>query len=218
MSTATSNAISLQTLQQTSRLEFLFTAGFEMLTNVPSLSRYYMNEFQHSLNEFELTAVKNISRISCKSCGQIHIPGFNTKVEIKVKKTNRGKKSNKVMNKAKTRTKQNVIQTTCLTCSNTNLYHGSYKKKIPKLVTSKSNIAPVISNTALSSSPSSVKKQPNSNSNTTPTPIAAKEDGNKKKKNKGKKNNLKALLSKSINNNSNSGAGGGGLGDFLSSL
>lgn len=210
--TSTYNA-SLQTLQQTSRLDFLFTAGFEMLTRVPTMSRYYMTEFQHCLNEYELTTVKNISRLACTSCGQISIPGLTSQVEIKPRRPNRGKKSHKKVEKKKTtRNQQNVISITCKTCSNTNLYHGSYKKKIPK-VTSQDNMIPVIENKNNSSTTAS--------STTTTTTATTTETTNKKKKNKGKKNNLKALLSKSNSNNNSGGStggGGGGLGDFLSSL
>lgn len=113
-----------QTAQQTSRLDFLFTAGFEMVSAVPSLSRYYMSEFQNSLTELELTAQKNIERLACKSCGQISIPGLSSRVEIKSKK------------RIEKRKRQNQIVTTCLTCCNTSLYHGSYKKKLPQVTIS----------------------------------------------------------------------------------
>ncbi|KAI9275021.1 RNAse P Rpr2/Rpp21/SNM1 subunit domain-containing protein [Helicostylum pulchrum] len=126
------NNNSLQTLQQTNRLDFLFTAGFEMFSAVPSLSRYYMNEFQHTLNEFELTAQKNIERLACKSCGQISVPGLSSRVEIVQKKAEKKRKQRK-----------NKIQTTCLTCSRITLYHGSYKKKLPQPLSDTPAVEPV---------------------------------------------------------------------------
>ncbi|KAI7899398.1 uncharacterized protein BX663DRAFT_521613 [Cokeromyces recurvatus] len=74
--------MSNQTYQQVQRLDFLFNAGHSMLSMCPSLSRYYMNEFQNTLTEYELTASKPIARLSCTSCGQILIPGLTSKTEI----------------------------------------------------------------------------------------------------------------------------------------
>lgn len=172
----------LQTHQQSNRLEFLFEAGYTMFTACPALSRYYMNEFRNTLTEYELTAAKPIARLSCSSCGQINVPGLTSKVDIRRKKI----KSNR-----------NLVRSICLSCRNTNLYHGSYKKKLAKqkLVTSEVPVSPI-------ATPSTIK--------TSDVPIS------KKKKNKGKKNNLKALLTKQQEKPSSTGIGG--LGDFLSSL
>jgi RNase P subunit RPR2 len=167
----------LQTHQQTSRLDFLFEAGFSMFNACPSLSRYYMNEFQNTLTEYELTAAKPIARLSCRSCGQINVAGLTSQVDITKKK------------------KRNLVRTICLSCRHTDLYHGSYKKKLTKIscVTSK---VPV----------SSIAAQPTIKMSDGPI--------DKKKKNKGKKNNLKALLTKQQQEKPIST----GLGDFLSSL
>lgn len=118
------NKNQLQPIQHTNRLDFLSAAGFEMFSVVPSLSRYYMSEFQHTLNEFGLTAQKNIERLTCTSCGQISVPGLSSRVEIIQKK---GKKVTKEKKRRK-----NKVQTTCLTCGKKTLYHGSYKNKLPK--------------------------------------------------------------------------------------
>lgn len=190
--TSTSN--NLQTHQQTNRLDFLFEAGHTMFSKCPSLSRYYMNEFQNTLTEYELTAYKPIARLSCKSCGQISIPGLNHHTEITRKKS-----KNKRNGVAKKTQSKNVIKSTCLTCGNTSLYHGSCKKKMPKVIMQQE---PVVAETPIASTPPPP-----------PPPTATADSSLKKKKNKGKKNNLKALLSKQ-QKPSNSG----GLGDFLSSL
>ncbi|KAG2202263.1 hypothetical protein INT46_009989 [Mucor plumbeus] len=200
--TSTSN--NLQTHQQTNRLDFLFEAGHTMFSKCPSLSRYYMNEFQNTLTEYELTAHKPIARLSCKSCGQINIPGLNHHIEIVQKKTK--KKANVVAKKTQSK---NLIKSTCLACGNTSLYHGSCKKKMPKLIMQKEIViaeAPIV--LASNSSTSSPPPPP-----PPPTTTTTTDSSIKKKKNKGKKNNLKALLSKQQKPNNS-----GGLGDFLSSL
>ncbi|GAN10548.1 hypothetical protein MAM1_0368d10091 [Mucor ambiguus] len=195
MSTTTN---SLQTHQQTSRLDFLFEAGHTMFSQCPSLSRYYMNEFQNTLTEYELTAHKPIARLSCKSCGQINVPGLNHRIEITHHQSRKQNKTKKILQS------KNTIKSTCLTCGNTSLYHGSNKKKMPKPIMQQESVIaaakPIITTSAITSI------------------SAPTGESLKKKKNKGKKNNLKALLSKQQkpgNNNSNSS---GGLGDFLSSL
>ncbi|KAI8380387.1 hypothetical protein BD560DRAFT_388102 [Blakeslea trispora] len=119
----------LQSHQQTQRLDHLFTAGYSMFTSCPSLSRYYMNEFQNTLTEYDLTSATQ--RLSCSSCGQIIVPGLNSKVQL-------------ISKRRKTKPNKSTIQTTCLTCSRVKVYHGSYKKKLAKPVKAKEpTIAPV---------------------------------------------------------------------------
>ncbi|KAL9541706.1 hypothetical protein MBANPS3_008968 [Mucor bainieri] len=175
-------ANSLQTHQQTNRLDFLFEAGHTMFGSCPSLSRYYMNEFQNTLTEYELTAHKPIARLSCKSCGQINVPGLNHRVEIIHQQSRKQNKTKKILH----------------------LYHGSNKKKMPKLVMQQE---PVIAATE------PITTTPTITSTSIPTGESLK-----KKKNKGKKNNLKALLNKQQKPGNISSNGSGGLGDFLSSL
>lgn len=178
-----------QTLQQIQRVDFLFKAGHGMLFNVPSLSRYYMNEYHNTLLNYELTPHKGLNRVACKQCGQIRLPGLNTRVELV---------------KYKNSKKRNRLLTTCTSCCRTMVYSGSNKKKIPARLQN----APVVAVEAAAPAALTAK-----------IPTQAAPITEKKKKNKGKKNSLKALLSKSnSNNNSNQSSGGGGLGDFLSSL
>ncbi|CAO0789338.1 unnamed protein product [Mucor circinelloides] len=188
---------SLQSHQQTSRLDFLFEAGHTMLSECPSLSRYYMNEFQNTLTEYELTAHKPIARLSCKSCGQISIPGLNHRIEIIHKQSRKQNKTKKIV-------QPNTIKSTCLTCGNTSLYHGSNKRKMPKLIMQQ---VPVIA-----------AAKPIVPLAATASVSAPTGESLKKKKNKGKKNNLKALLNKQQKPNNSGNNGSGGLGDFLSSL
>ncbi|KAI8062787.1 uncharacterized protein B0P05DRAFT_581151 [Gilbertella persicaria] len=108
--------MTLPSHQQTQRLDHLFTASYRMFTACPSLSRYYMNEFQNTLTEYELTSATE--RLSCSSCGQILVPGLNSQVRLISKK--RQHKPNK-----------SLIRSMCFTCRHTKIYHGSYKKKIP---------------------------------------------------------------------------------------
>jgi RNase P subunit RPR2 len=136
----------LQTHQQTTRLDFLFEAGYTMFTSCPSLSRYYMNEFQNTLTEYELTAAKPTARLSCSSCGQINVPGLTSQVDIYKKKKN----------------KRNLVRAICLSCRHTSLYHGSYKQKLAKqsCVTSKAPVIPVATPTIKpSDGPMSKKKK-----------------------------------------------------------
>lgn len=169
-----------------------------MLSQCPSLSRYYMNEFQNTLTEYELTAHKPIARLSCKSCGQINVPGLNHRVEIIHQQSRKQNKTKKIIQS------KNTIKSTCLTCGNTGLYHGSNKKKMPKLIMQQE---PVI-----------VAAKPIITTSATTSANAATIKSLKKKKNKGKKNNIKALLNKQQKPGNNSSNGSGGLGDFLSSL
>ncbi|KAI8985434.1 RNAse P Rpr2/Rpp21/SNM1 subunit domain-containing protein [Pilobolus umbonatus] len=116
---------SLQPLHQRQRLEFLFNASFNMFSSCPSLSRYYMNEFQSTLTEYDLTTVKHVERLACKSCGQITVPGLSASVSV-IAKYNRYLKKRDRMAK-----KTNRVQVQCLACHHSRLYHGSHKKKIP---------------------------------------------------------------------------------------
>ncbi|KAI8982166.1 RNAse P Rpr2/Rpp21/SNM1 subunit domain-containing protein [Mycotypha africana] len=123
-----SNNSQLQSLQQSSRLDFLYEASYSVLGQCPSLSRYYMNEFQNTLAEYELTLPKSVQRSACTSCGQITLPGLNTKVDIvtddKLKKMK--KKKNKIAS-----VKKNKIQYTCLACQRSKVYNGSFKRILP---------------------------------------------------------------------------------------
>ncbi|KAI9485206.1 MAG: RNAse P Rpr2/Rpp21/SNM1 subunit domain-containing protein [Benjaminiella poitrasii] len=207
-----------QTHQQTQRLDFLFTASHAMFSACPSLSRYYMNEFQNTLTEYELTASKPIARLSCSSCGQILIPGLTSKTEITIKGKRRSNRQQK-----------NRVRSTCLTCQRSKLYHGSFKQKIPKNESLRTNTINTVPTTATATkvvktvhkttvTKATVTKTTNVTANKNAAAAApASTEINKKKKNKGKKNNLKALLLKQ-QQNQNSSSGGGGLGDFLSSL
>ncbi|KAG1124072.1 hypothetical protein G6F42_009959 [Rhizopus arrhizus] len=183
-----------QPVQQTSRLDFLFNASHVMFSQCPSLSRYYMNEFQQTMNEYELKPTKQIERLACQSCGEIAIPGLNTRVNI-IQKNRREKK------KMKKQTK-NLVESTCLTCGRVKIFHGSFKNKMKTKPSSVPTIPAI---------PSLTDKIPNKTTQT----VVKVEEINKKKKNKGKNNNLKALLAKQQTNNSSNN---GSLGDFLSGL
>ncbi|KAG2210927.1 hypothetical protein INT47_000084 [Mucor saturninus] len=122
----------MQTAQQTNRLDFLFAAGFEMMSRVPALSRYYMSEFQHSLTEFELTTPKTVARLACPSCGQIRLPGLSTHVAIEGQKRKKGKRPG------------NRIKTTCASCCHTSFYHGSYKHKLPTATAAAAAVVPTV--------------------------------------------------------------------------
>lgn len=169
-----------------------------MFGQCPSLSRYYMNEFQNTLTEYELTAHKPIARLSCKSCGQINVPGLNHRIEIIHQQSRKQNKTKKIIQS------KNTIKSTCLTCGNTSLYHGSNKKKMPKLIMQQEPV--IAAAKPIVATPSTTSTSPSTG------------ESLKKKKNKGKKNNLKALLNKQQKPGSSSSNGGGGLGDFLSSL
>jgi RNase P subunit RPR2 len=153
-----------------------------------------MNEFQQTMNEYELKPTKQIERLACQSCGEIAIPGLNTRVNI-IQKNRREKK------KMKKQTK-NLVESTCLTCGRVKIFHGSFKNKM-KTKPSSAPTIPVIT--------SLTDKIPNKTTQT----VVKVEEINKKKKNKGKNNNLKALLAKQQTNNSSNN---GSLGDFLSGL
>ncbi|RCH80962.1 hypothetical protein CU097_002292 [Rhizopus azygosporus] len=111
-----------QPIQQTGRLDFLSNASQLMFNVCPSLSRFYMSEFQQALIEYELKPTKQMERSACQSCGEIAIPGLNTTVRVIQK--NRKERKKKHL-KAK-----NLIETTCLTCFRVKLYHGSFKNKL----------------------------------------------------------------------------------------
>ncbi|KAI9257648.1 hypothetical protein BY458DRAFT_535241 [Sporodiniella umbellata] len=112
-------------MQQTSRLDFLFNAGQAMFAACPSLSRYYMSEFQDTMEGFELKATKPIEKLTCQSCGQIQIAGLNSQVRI-VQKNRQERK------KAKRRS-SNRVETTCLVCQRVKIHYGSQKNKMLQL-------------------------------------------------------------------------------------
>lgn len=178
----------LYKMQQTNRLDFLFNASHTMFSSCPSLSRYYMNEFQETLGEYELKPTKQIERLACQSCGQISIAGLNTQVRV-IQKNRKQKKKEK-------RKSRNLIEMTCLTCQRVKVYHGSHKNKILKKTTT--------TTAGMITTMTTDVQRP-----------AAVENNNKKKKNKSK-NNLKALLAKQQQSATSSSSSS--LGDFLSGL
>ncbi|ORE07370.1 hypothetical protein BCV72DRAFT_109322 [Rhizopus microsporus var. microsporus] len=111
-----------QPIQQTGRLDFLSNASQLMFNVCPSLSRFYMSEFQQALIEYELKPTKQMERSACQSCGEIAIPGLNTAVRV-IQKNRKERKKKQLRAK-------NLIETTCLTCSRVKLYHGSFKNKL----------------------------------------------------------------------------------------
>ena len=115
-----------QTHHEIQRADFLFKAGHGFLFSIPSLSRYYMNEHHSTLQEYQLTPHKSLDKIACKSCGQIRLPGYNTKVAL-VKKNKR----------------KNALKTTCLACCRTMHSSGSSKKSLPKPIKEEKIIVPV---------------------------------------------------------------------------
>ncbi|GBC00318.1 hypothetical protein RclHR1_03810007 [Rhizophagus clarus] len=77
------------------RLQFLWDASHTFLSTVPSLSAFYMQQFNQFSAEKELKLSEAVKRKYCNYCGNIFLPGINSQVRIeKNKKRKRNKKKN----------------------------------------------------------------------------------------------------------------------------
>ncbi|KAI9016427.1 RNAse P Rpr2/Rpp21/SNM1 subunit domain-containing protein, partial [Phycomyces nitens] len=110
----------MTTNQQITRLGFLFDASHKVFAECPSLSRFYMSEFQHTLDNYETKTAQAVDRISCPRCGQIYAPGFNSTVRLEAKKPTKKKKQ-----------KPNRLVYQCNACTFRHIVGGSQKNNIP---------------------------------------------------------------------------------------
>ncbi|KAL0079242.1 hypothetical protein J3Q64DRAFT_1761766 [Phycomyces blakesleeanus] len=176
--------------QQSSKLGFLFDASHSVFGHCPSLSRFYMSEFQQNLCNYDAKPAQAVERIGCPRCGQIYSPGFNTTVRLEPF----GTKKRKQIQKTKPK---NRLVYECHACTFRFSMGRSIKAKIPT-----ASLEPnQIKGSVTAQTPAS-----NSNKKTLNNPI--------KKKTKGK-SALQAMLAKS---KENAGPNKLGLNDFLSSL
>ncbi|RIB28893.1 hypothetical protein C2G38_2156694 [Gigaspora rosea] len=68
------------------RLHFLWGASHTLLPTVPGLSAFYMQKFNQCAAEEDLNLADSVKRKYCAHCGNIFVPGMNTRVRINVKK------------------------------------------------------------------------------------------------------------------------------------
>lgn len=74
------------------RLQFLWNASHTFLSTVPSLSAFYMQQFNQFSAEKELSLAEAVKRKYCSYCGSIFLPGINSQVRIEKNKKRKGNK------------------------------------------------------------------------------------------------------------------------------
>lgn len=233
----------MATKQQAGRLDFLLQACHSMVSENPTLARFYMANYQETLRLHNLSAPKAIDRLGCPRCGQVYLAGYNTSVELVPTGSRSYAKKNKnsstdssltLSSTPRSKDRKNTLIYTCHACQHRRPFNGSFKRHIPTTKgvppmeqpkqTTQSITKP--STTTLNSSQSKksvdMKKQSNATksphqnpSNKRPAPSAPPLS-----KKKSKKNQLQSLLANRKEQKDGGGGGGGSLGldDFLSSL
>ncbi|RIA92481.1 RNAse P Rpr2/Rpp21/SNM1 subunit domain-containing protein [Glomus cerebriforme] len=90
----------MATQDTSTRLQFLWNASHTFLPTIPSLSAFYMQQFNQFSAEKELNLAEAVKRKYCSYCGSIFLPGLNSQVRIeKKKKRKRGNKKKNSTNK-----------------------------------------------------------------------------------------------------------------------
>ncbi|CAI2184085.1 7793_t:CDS:2 [Funneliformis geosporum] len=77
------------------RLQFLWNASHSLLSTVPSLSAFYMQQFNQFAGEKELNLAEAVKRKYCSYCGSIFLPGLNS--QIRIEKNKRRDKKRKLV-------------------------------------------------------------------------------------------------------------------------
>ncbi|CAG8592548.1 6192_t:CDS:2 [Funneliformis mosseae] len=77
------------------RLQFLWNASHTLLSTVPSLSAFYMQQFNQFAGEKELNLAEAVKRKYCSYCGSIFLPGLNS--QIRIEKNKRREKRRKLV-------------------------------------------------------------------------------------------------------------------------
>ncbi|KAI8373005.1 uncharacterized protein BYT42DRAFT_616194 [Radiomyces spectabilis] len=202
---------------QLSRLDHLAKASHALTLSCPSLSRFYMNQLQQNVRDFDIEPGKAFRRLACVKCGQLILPGKYTSVTLKKKGS-----------KEKGTKRKNQLVYRCNACCYSYALKGSHRNLIPISATrgtqplttmpptvtaSQSIQSSPLSTFSSSSSSSTASSRPHTAPlQTSPSPLQAK------KKNKKKKNNLQALLASRKEKEQQQQQNSFGLNDFLSSL
>ena len=82
-------------MDASSRLQFLWNASHTLLPTVPSLSAFYMQQFNQFAAEKELNLAEAVKRKYCSYCGSIFLPGLNCQVRIETNKKRKSKSKRK---------------------------------------------------------------------------------------------------------------------------
>lgn len=205
---------------QSGRLDYLYQASHAVFATCPSLSRFYMSEFQQCLEQQGTAATKLIARSACPKCGQIYAPGLNCTVDLEplCKKRRRSKKKNRLVYE-------------CGACHHKYYLQGSqpaYVKSTKMDDEDTRQSIPASSSAITTTTTTTISKKTPSGSPVapiaaayTPSPVSRAGAGlqDNKKKKKPKKNSLQAMLANRKQNEKQASSSSGlGLDDFLSSL
>src|SRR6266498_2477545 len=89
-----SNSKKMTSQDASNRLQFLWNASHTLLSTVPSLSAFYMRQFNQFAGEKELNLAEAVKRKYCSYCGSIFLPGLNSRIRIEKskKRKRKGKK------------------------------------------------------------------------------------------------------------------------------
>lgn len=203
---------------QSGRLDYLYEASHAVFATCPSLSRFYMSEFQQCLEQQGTAATKLIARSACPKCGQIYAPGLNCTVDLEP------------LCKKRRRSKKNRLVYECGACHHKYYLQGSQPAyvKSTKMDDEDTRQSIPASSSAITTTTTTISKKTPSGSPVapiaaayTPSPVSRAGAGlqDNKKKKKPKKNSLQAMLANRKQNEKQASSSSGlGLDDFLSSL
>ncbi|PKC69031.1 Rpr2-domain-containing protein [Rhizophagus irregularis] len=112
------------------RLQFLWNASHTFLSTVPSLSAFYMQQFNQFSAEKELSLAEAVKRKYCSYCGSIFLPGINSQVRIEKNKKRKGnkKKNSDLDLVGQPKESNNHVSYVCNTCNRETRFAGNTMK------------------------------------------------------------------------------------------
>ncbi|KAJ2963343.1 hypothetical protein NQZ79_g1625 [Umbelopsis isabellina] len=85
------------------KLAFLFKAGHTQFASCPELANFYMQQFQRTADQADVTLAEAVQRLQCSQCGALFASGVNCTVRTDSSRSKKLKCRNK-------------ISSTCHTC------------------------------------------------------------------------------------------------------
>lgn len=101
------------------KLSFLFKASNTQFASCPELCNFYMQQFQKTAQDANVTLADAVQRLHCSHCGALFVAGVNCTVRVNTVGAQQRKK------KAIAKRCRNTIQSTCHTCKHQTVLPGS---------------------------------------------------------------------------------------------
>jgi RNase P subunit RPR2 len=102
------------------KLAFLFTAGHSQFASCPELANFYMQQFQRTADQADVTLADAVQRLQCSHCGALFASGVNCTVRTNNAKSKKSKYRNK-------------ISSTCHTCHHRTIAPGATTTALKRL-------------------------------------------------------------------------------------